>query len=88
VTLCELFAGEHVDEDIVRVSLGSFTAIGIDGTVAEQAGRIRRTSRIATRDALVAATALLFELQLVTRNRRDFARVPGLVLRDPSTLAR
>jgi hypothetical protein len=34
-------------------------------------------------DALVAATALVFGRELLTRNVKDFAEVPGLVVVDP-----
>lgn len=86
VTLCELFSGRNVDEALVVVTLGSFRPIGVDVRIAEEAGRIRRAAGIRTPDALIAATARVHGLQLVTRNRRDFDRVDGLLLRDPATL--
>ena len=88
VTLCELFAGKRVNEELVRITLSLFTEIAVDRTIAERAGRIRRATGLRTADALIAATAVLHHLEIVTRNRRDLQRVDGLVLRDPSTLAR
>lgn len=88
VTRCELFAAKRVNEELVRITLSLFTEIAVDRTIAEHAGQIRRVSGIRTADALIAATAVLHHLEIVTRNRRDFERVDGLVLRDPSTLAR
>jgi tRNA(fMet)-specific endonuclease VapC len=41
-----------------------------------------RAIRIGTRDLKIAATALANRLIVVTGNRRDFARVPGLVIED------
>lgn len=38
--------------------------------------------RIGTQDLKIAAVALANNLTLLTRNRRDFSRVPGLVLDD------
>jgi tRNA(fMet)-specific endonuclease VapC len=46
-----------------------------------QALRSQRV-RVGTQDLRIAATALAHDLTLVTRNRRDFARVPGLVVED------
>ncbi len=88
ITRCELFAGHATDEDRVRTLLASLNEIAVDGAVAERAGRLRRERSLRIADALIAATALVHELDLVTRNRRDFHRVTGLGLRDPDTLAR
>jgi tRNA(fMet)-specific endonuclease VapC len=41
-----------------------------------------RSVRIGTQDRKIASIALASQLILVTANRRDFARVPGLVLED------
>lgn len=41
-----------------------------------------RAVRIGTQDRKIAAIALANRLTVVTRNRRDFARIPGLALAD------
>jgi len=82
VTRCELFAGPADQEELVAQLLSPFTEVDVDGTVAERAGRIRRRSALLTPHALIAATALVHRLGLVTRNRRDFERVRGLRLAD------
>jgi tRNA(fMet)-specific endonuclease VapC len=41
-----------------------------------------RGLRLGTMDLQIAAVALANKLTLVTRNRRDFARIPGLTLED------
>lgn len=44
---------------------------------------IRRLHRLKVPDALIAATARVLDLPLMTHNLSDFKRVPGLVLIDP-----
>lgn len=80
ITRAELFAGRGAHEDKLRELLGSLAELPVDRGVAEQAGRIRRDLGLALPDALVAATALVHGLALLTRNRRDFERVPRLKL--------
>jgi tRNA(fMet)-specific endonuclease VapC len=41
-----------------------------------------RHIRVGTQDLKIAAVALANHLTLLTRNRRDFGRIPGLVLDD------
>lgn len=83
VTHCELFAGPPAQEEGVREMLAPLRELAVDGAIAERAGRIRRDTGIRTPDALVAATAILHRLTLVTRNRRDFERVPRLRVMAP-----
>ena len=83
LTRAELFAGRAEQEDEVGELLATLSEVGLNRHIAEEAGRIRRSSRLGLADALVAATALHLGVPLMTRNRRDFERVPGLKLRAP-----
>jgi predicted nucleic acid-binding protein len=83
VTRCELFAGRNMDEPSLRQTLNHIDELLIDRTIAESAGRIRRTTQLDVPDALIAATALQHRIPLMTRNLRHFERVPGLTLRAP-----
>ena len=84
VTRCELFADRSTDEEAVGLLLAPFRELPIDRAVAEQAGRIRRETSIRTPDALIAATALVHRLGLMTRNARDFEPVAGLRVTPPT----
>jgi predicted nucleic acid-binding protein len=83
ITRCELFAGAGSQEQAVELLLAPFREWAVDRPVAEAAGRIRRETGVRVPDALIAATALEHGLALLTRNRRDFARVKGLPVRSP-----
>ena len=81
VTRCELFAGRHVNEHGVRDVLDAIDEIPVDRHIAERAGRLRREHGVRTPDAIIAASALVAGLTLLTNNVRDFERVPGLTIR-------
>lgn len=77
VTRCELFAGSDEPERLRRL-LAAMVELPVDGQVAELAGVTRRQTGIPTPDALIAATALVGDIPLMTRNRRHFDRVQQL----------
>ena len=82
ITRCELFAGRD-GEEYLRELLAPMREIPMNASSAERGGVLKRTVQLQTPDALIAATALEHEFALMTRNRRDFNRVPGLTLRNP-----
>jgi len=67
----------------IREFLSSFAPVGLDDEVMQRFARerasLRRQGRmIADLNLLIAATALVNNLTLVTRNTRHFERIPGL----------
>ena len=83
VTRCELFAGTDEPERLRRF-LRPMVQLPVDAVIAELAGATRRHTGVATPDALIAATALVHRLPLMTRNRRHFDRIDGLRLVVPA----
>ena len=79
ITRCELFAGRE-NPAFLRSLLAPMQEIGIDSPIAELGGEIKRGRGLQTPDALIAASALVHGLPLLTRNRRHFGRVPDLQL--------
>jgi Predicted nucleic acid-binding protein, contains PIN domain len=57
-------------------------ALPVDTAVALQCARLHVPDRRSERDALIAATALVHGMTLVTRNRADFEKT-GVALLDP-----
>lgn len=80
ITRVELFAGSSASNLVVQL-LAPFREVPVDRAVAERAGRVRRETGIRLVDALIAATALEHELDVATRNKRDFEKVRGLKVR-------
>ena len=57
--------------------------IRLTDEIAERTALLRQTVKIKLPDAIVAATALYYDLTLVTRNTADFKNVPGLIVVNP-----
>lgn len=47
---------------------------------------IRKAHKIKLPDAIIAATAFVYDLTLITRNTSNFKNIPGLQIIDPHTL--
>ena len=66
-----------------RAFVEPYEIVAFDRPAAESHGRLRfamRSQSIGERDLLIAATALAHDLTVVTRNAREFRRVPGLAV--------
>ena len=54
--------------------------------VVTQSIVVRKLRKTKLPDAIIAATALVYELTLITRNIKDFENIPGLQILDPWNL--
>ena len=63
------------DEEFIREMVEVFRILFIDQKIADMAIEIRRNRRIKLPDAIIAATAKVLNLCLVTRNIDDFRKV-------------
>ena len=57
--------------------------LSLDDAVSARAIALRRERRMDLADAIIAATAIVHNLPLVTRNEEDFQHVPGLRVINP-----
>lgn len=84
ITRLELMAGAHPSEHFgTQKLLSRFATLELDRRVADRAGELVYLGRKANRpilvpDAILAATALVHTMSLVTLNRKDFESVAGL----------
>lgn len=93
ITVAELYRGAYLSAKVsdnlaaVVTFMRRFAVLALDVQAAAVAGRIdaelaQQGLRIGPYDTLIAAVALAHDLTLVTRNTREFSRVPGLRLED------
>jgi len=79
--------GFHGLTDLEKQFLTEFFAnvnlAPIDDAVLQRAVNLRQTRMMKLGDSLIAATALVAGITLVTRNTRDFDWIAGLPLLDP-----
>ena len=55
----------------------------VDENIIEKAIELRRENKLSLGDSLIAATSLCFNLELVTRNLKDFEGIKGLKIINP-----
>ncbi len=80
----ELFAYPDLsatETELIEEVLKTSSIIPVDSRIARIAGSLRRKYRIKSLDAAIAATALMTGSILLTRNIKDFRKVPNLQLR-------
>ncbi len=83
ITVLELFSRRDLsqqDKDDIELLLGSLFVIPLDIDLAREAGDIRSRYGLKTPDSAIAATAQRYRSTLVTRNVRDFRRIPTLLI--------
>jgi predicted nucleic acid-binding protein len=58
----------------------------INDEVVQKTITIRKSKKIALGDAIIAATAIVYDLIVITRNTSDFKNIVGLQVIDPHSL--
>ena len=80
ITELELFAFSNLsaaEEALIEELLTTVAIISVDSHIARLAAFIRRQYRLKVPDSVIAATALFTGSTLLTRNTRDFRRIPN-----------
>jgi predicted nucleic acid-binding protein len=72
-------------EEIVKSFIQDANVLALTSSVVAQCIRIKRSRKIKTPDAIIAATAIVHNLTLITSDG-DFNSISGLNLIDPSRL--
>lgn len=95
ITLGELYDGAYrlsnpaADVQAIRRFVQGYQILPLTDQIMEHFGRHRaylrgRGATVPDLDLLIAGTALVHNLTLLTRNQRHFGRIPGIRLYQPS----
>jgi toxin FitB len=55
----------------------------VNDAIAQEAIHLRQSRKMSLGDAIIAATALIYNLEIVTRNTADFTGIPNIKLTNP-----
>jgi len=84
VTEAELFSFpslSHEEVEKIEEILRTVAVIPLDSRIARIAGQLRRMYKTGLADSVISATALFTKTAIVTRNVRDFQKIPHLLLK-------
>lgn len=73
----------EAERELFERFFAAATVHPLSGPILTQAVKLRQLRKMTLGDSLVAATALVHNLTLLTHNTADFEWVPGLVVKDP-----
>ena len=85
ITHCELYAGKSVWEEKdakeeLEILFSGMQILDLNAQISQVAGQIRAKSDLNLLDAIIAATAKIYNLELATLNLKDFEKVEELHL--------
>lgn len=74
------------EEQRFETLLAQFQEVPVSPVIIQAAIQLRKLVKIKTPDAIIAASALVENASLITRNVSDFRSIPNLTVIDPATL--
>ena len=88
ISITEVLGYEGItsdDEELFEAMFAQLIMQPVSETILRRAAGLRRVRKIKLGDAIIAATALETDRQLVTRNEQDFRGIQGLRVINPFT---
>lgn len=74
------------EEIKMKIFLSSSTIISLTDDIVERTIHLRKTTKLKIADAIIAASALCFNFELITNNINDFKNLNGLKFLNPYRL--
>ena len=79
------YQGPDSEVQVLQDFINASDVLALSDAVVQKTIDLRRNLKIKLPDAIIAATALVNQLTLISRNTVDFRSVPGLTTIDPYT---
>lgn len=79
ITVMEVLSKNDDEKRLLRVERflrKNFSWLGVNEAIILKSASVRRIKKTKSADALIVATALTYNLALVTRNLKDFCHLP------------
>ncbi len=89
ITRIELLGWQKISPSVsarLETYIGNAFIYSLDEPIILKTIELRQQYKIKTPDAIIAATALVHDLTLLTRNLPDFKQIPSLTLINPFDL--
>lgn len=89
ISRIELYAYSKLSEQdqvSLDIMIAQSSMLNINDAIIEQTIKIRKTYKTKLPDAIIAATAMVHNLVLITRNLKDFDNIEGLEVINPHVL--
>jgi predicted nucleic acid-binding protein len=89
ITQIEVFSKKGLEPNEIegiKQFINTATVYLVNETIALKTIDIRLNNKIKLPDAIIAATAICYDLTLITRNTSDFKTIKGLEIIDPYTI--
>lgn len=71
------------DEELLQRFIVDCWVFELDAEIKLQTASLRKAHKIKLPDAIIAATAMVYDMELITRNTIDFKSIPTLKLFNP-----
>lgn len=81
--VCGKECGDYLKKEKLLHFLYSWNKIPVTNQIAVLAGDISREYGLLIPDAIIAATAIVYKAELLTKNTKDFKSVDNLSIREP-----
>ncbi len=88
ITYIEVLGFNEVPEKLSKLEdlMNMASIVDLDNLVTKQTINLRRKLKIKLPDAIIAATAIAYNMTLVSRNEKDFAKIKDLNVINPYQL--